>query len=330
MKYVIAAFAAIVIAGCSGGQTGQPGKEPLKGSMDIPGVAEYALGEPVTYGNATFVPVLSKSQDQKPDQYITLQEAKKNGWVEVTEIPGQEEVGHLRVHNSGPKSLLLMGGELLLGGKQDRIVAKDTIIPPGETVEVSVYCVDHGRWQGASMHFSYADTNVPYTVRNAAARAGQQEVWDEVAKYNAQTSTGRGVSSIKGGLFDPEVQKKVVSGADEVAKKLNGNNVVGVIYVLNGDIQTFEFFGSNSLYRSAQSGLLKGFLAAAAVAPSKPKAISTADCADFVKQSLTSRKEKRDLGVAMESLPSAGSPVAGRELRDKSDDKTVHGSYTKK
>src|SRR5438477_402059 len=94
----------------------------------IEGLDRYALGTPITYENVTIVPVtLADFEHREADNYISLAEAKKNGWVEISEMPEGQEVNQLFVKNLGKRPLMLLAGELLLGGKQDRVVAKDTV-----------------------------------------------------------------------------------------------------------------------------------------------------------------------------------------------------------
>ncbi|MGI8923030.1 MAG: ARPP-1 family domain-containing protein [Fimbriimonadales bacterium] len=214
MKLAIAALAALAIFGC--GQKSQPQPAAQDARKAIEGVEGYALGDPVTYENATFVPVLStKEPNQEMDDTITLSEAKKNKWVEIIEVPGDEQVSRLKVRNVGPKPLLLLGGELLLGGKQDRVVAKDTIIPPGETKDVEVFCVERGRWEGASTRFDYGGTMIPDRVRKAAQYEGQERVWAGVSEMNENVSQDLAStphpSSIRAFLGDEAVQGKVKS-----------------------------------------------------------------------------------------------------------------------
>jgi hypothetical protein len=79
-----------------------------------------------------------------PD-YLTLAEGCRLNIVEVLETG---TVGSLVVHNHSPKKpLFIQLGELLKGGLQDRTIATDLILDPGERYdELSVYCVEHARW----------------------------------------------------------------------------------------------------------------------------------------------------------------------------------------
>jgi hypothetical protein len=84
--------------------------------------------------------------------------------------------------NRSKRPLLLLAGELVSGGKQDRIIGKDRIVPVGaEPLPLDVFCVEYGRWTGTSAQFGAAKTIVHPSVREQAAVAqDQEEVWDAV------------------------------------------------------------------------------------------------------------------------------------------------------
>jgi hypothetical protein len=85
--------------------------------------------------------------------------------------------------NRSKRPLLLLAGELVSGGKQDRIIGKDRIVPAGsEPLPLDVFCVEHGRWTGSSAQFTNSKTIVHPSVREqAAVEQNQSEVWDAVA-----------------------------------------------------------------------------------------------------------------------------------------------------
>ncbi|MBA3725774.1 MAG: hypothetical protein H0W86_04810 [Armatimonadetes bacterium] len=324
MKLAIAALTAFAIFGCSK-------SPPADQTRAIGGLKGYAMGEPVTYENATFVPVISTKPepDKVVDDTITLTEAKKNGWVEIIELPGQEQVNLLKVRNNGPKPLLLLSGELLLGGKQDRIIAKDTIVPAGETKDVQVFCVEHGRWDGASERFDYGGTMVPDRARKSAQYEDQEAVWEDVGRKNRSVSgTGRTSSSqsssIRTFLDDNGLQKKLKSGVDFVSATLAQPNVVGVVFILNGEIKTFELFGTPSLFEKAHKPILESFLTEAAVAKSnKPvKALDPSKWLAFVEKYLTTPTEKREGYNTLD-----GDGYRGGEYNMSAGAKSAHSSF---
>jgi len=160
----------------------------------------WHLGEPVRYENLTVFPVLSKS-DANTAEFETLDEGLASGDVVVSErgsdylrrsrdgdvLPAPQqssgaEVNRLVLINRGKKPVILLAGEIVSGGKQDRIVGKDRIVSPGAPpLPLDVFCVEEGRWTGGSAKFAAANTMVHPSVREkAAVDADQSKVWAAV------------------------------------------------------------------------------------------------------------------------------------------------------
>ena len=94
---------------------------------------------------------------------------------------GGPSVNQLVLVNHGKRPLLLLAGELVSGGKQDRVIAKDRIVAPfSEPLPLNVFCVEHGRWSAGSQ-FNEAKTIVHPSVREqAAVKQKQGDVWAAV------------------------------------------------------------------------------------------------------------------------------------------------------
>src|SRR4029077_10657339 len=92
------------------------------------------------------------------------------------------QVNQLVLVNRGKRPLILLAGEVVSGGKQDRIIGKDRIVPVGaEPLPLDVFCVEHGRWTGGSDRFAEAKMMVHPTVRDKAAfEQDQSQVWATV------------------------------------------------------------------------------------------------------------------------------------------------------
>ena len=169
----------------------------------------WELGAPVTYQDLTIFPVVS-SQNPDTSDFETLDQALSSGdaviseqggymrrWREGESMPvytGGSQVNQLVLVNRGKRPLLLLAGEVVSGGKQDRIIGKDRIVPIGSApLPLDVFCVEHGRWTGDSMNFSAAETMVHPTVREqAAVKQDQSQVWaavrDETPKVGQSQS----------------------------------------------------------------------------------------------------------------------------------------------
>src|SRR6476469_7492711 len=164
-------------------------------------VSDYKILDPITHGDLTIFPVVSAKVHDTSD-FITLDEGIRSGDVVVTEVgnlhstmqrrtPYQPrpyrgaEVNRLVLVNNSTHPLILLAGEVVTGGKQDRVVGKDRIVPAeSDPVDLSVFCVEHGRWIETSTKFdTHASVMLQPSVRmKAMADQDQQKVWDEVGR----------------------------------------------------------------------------------------------------------------------------------------------------
>lgn len=165
----------------------------------------YKVLKPIESGDLTLFPVVRTNGKMLPaDQFLTLDEGLKNGEVEVTEAgkvrglvrsrsgatPAYrgDQVNTLVLVNNSKRPLLLLAGEIVTGGKQDRVIAKDRIVPAGgEPIDLSVFCIEHGRWTESSEKFgATAKTSTgsfmvqPAVRQEAMVAKDQQQVWNSV------------------------------------------------------------------------------------------------------------------------------------------------------
>jgi hypothetical protein len=175
--------------------------------------AGWHLGTGVTYENLTIFPVLSASEADTT-AFATLDEALASGDAVVTEqgnylrrsrdgatrpgIASGPQVNQLVLVNRGKKPLLLLAGEVVSGGKQDRIIGKDRLVPAGaEPLPLDVFCVEQGRWTGGSDRFAAAKMMVHPSVREKAAfEQDQSKVWAAVRGESASTSASAPASGV--------------------------------------------------------------------------------------------------------------------------------------
>jgi hypothetical protein len=106
---------------------------------------DYRISRPHSHKNLTIFLIHGKDRSQAKT-YLTLQEAleKKSAIVHET-----NSVNQLDVENTSKDAeVFVQSGEILKGGKQDRIIAFDLILPPKSgKVSVIAFCVDQQRWQ---------------------------------------------------------------------------------------------------------------------------------------------------------------------------------------
>jgi len=290
---------------------------PSKASQRAEG--DWRILDPVTYENIAVFPVVSGSS-QDTSSFLTLEEGLASGEVTVSErgaagmvrnrggvrpiaVPQYDagaSVNQLVLINRSKRPLLLLAGELVSGGKQDRIIGKDRIVPVGaEPLPLDVFCVEHGRWTGASSQFTSSNTIVHPSVREqAAVEQKQTEVWAAVAggstaaarlsaavpsapaprlstdaladaiSSEAPTQSYRKIYEGRrvGGSVDEfvgQVQRRFARATGN----LKGEHVVGVIVAYGGEVAWSDIFASGDLFHQYWSKLLRSYAVEALARP---------------------------------------------------------------
>src|SRR6266851_4678142 len=101
---------------------------PLRGLNTIPARgAPLTVGKSMSHGNLTVFPVYSPARRDQSSDYLTLDEALRQRVILIKEMPSAE-VNRVSVTNKAGKPIYLLAGDIILGGKQDREVARDTIV----------------------------------------------------------------------------------------------------------------------------------------------------------------------------------------------------------
>jgi len=232
--------------------------------------SSYKVLDPIRHGSLTVFPVVAP-KSYATGEFLTLDEGLRSGDVVVTEYgnvrgllrrrhitPAMQhdnaEVNRLVLVNNSTRPLLLLAGEIVAGGKQDRVIGKDRIVPAeSDPIDLSVFCVEPGRWVATSERFgtsaaTYASSGIgsgngggsagtlmaqPSVRAKAMADKDQNQVWAEVRKQQqametvevqaaaptVSTEEIRSTSSYAHVMENKDVKEKV----DEVAKPIERN-----------------------------------------------------------------------------------------------------------
>lgn len=317
----------------------QPNQPPLPPSRPE---GEWRLLDPVTYENISIFPVVSSnSQDTSP--FLTLEEGLSTGEVIVQEqgsetiVRGRDgrpvpvpqyntgaSVNQLVLINRSRRPLLLLAGELVSGGKQDRVIGKDRIIPAGAPpLPLSVFCVEHGRWTGVQQ-FAAAKTIVHPSVRErAAVDQKQNEVWDAVrsgttakpapAAPAPRMSMGNIQSAIDTNGHTEAYEKIYQSRAvgvsiddfvEEVRIRfaratsgLKNERVVGVVVAYGGEIAWSDIFASGDLFDHYWNKLLRSYAVEALARPTYRAVASRDNASGFLRRLNGRETEETEPGV---------------------------------
>jgi hypothetical protein len=289
----------------------------------------WRLLDPVTYENITIFPVVTSSS-QDTSAFLTLDEGLSSGEVIVTEhgaagfartrdgrlaVPEYRtgpEVNRLVLINRSKRPLLLLAGELVSGGKQDRIIGKDRIVPVGaEPLPFDVFCVEHGRWSAGSQFVASKTIVHPSVREQAALKESQTDVWAAVtagsmAKAAPSTSLPATLSTdalsevtraeAPTQSYDKIYKSKRVGGSidsfvDAVERRfakatsgLKGERVVGVVVAYGGEVAWSDIFASSDLFNEYWSKLLRSYAVEALARPSLREVAAADDAREFLRR----------------------------------------------
>ena len=306
----------------------------------------YKVLEPIRHGNLTVFPVIA-SKSYPTGEFLTLDEGLRSGEVVVTEYGNVRglirrhpagitpailregaEVNRLVLVNNSRRPLLLLAGEIVAGGKQDRVIGKDRIVPAeSDPVDLSVFCVEPGRWVATSEQFGTSGSMYgmkagmggsviggtlmaqPSVRAKAMADKDQSQVWAEVRKQQsamavevensapaaapAVTST----SSYARVMENAEVKKQVDAVAKPIEqnyqsliKQLRDRNAVGVVVAMNGRIIWADVFASSNLLEKYWPKLVRSYASEAVVTRAKGAEVGEKQAQAFL-EDMDGRKE---------------------------------------
>ena len=250
----------------------------------------YRVSGPFTHANLTVYFVHGASAAGPVP--LTLAEALAAKTVRIAETG---DVNALTMENRGDREVFVQSGDIVKGGRQDRVLSVSLVLPPHSgAIPITAFCVEHGRWtrrgnEDAS-HFASAAAAVPSraarlaiqsapvagmsadadrAVTNYAAAseiaARQRKVWDEVERVQnslsgqlrAPVASPQSTSSLQLALENEKLKQaqKDYVAALEPAGAGEGD-IIGYAFAINGKLDSAEIYPSNALFRKMWSKLL--------------------------------------------------------------------------
>src|SRR4051812_11509617 len=253
-----------------------PASPPPGGGKDPVALSERtALLAPIQVDSLTLTPIVATGPtDPTGDQLLVLDEAMAARQVTIKEI-SDGSVNSLTFVNKAAQPVFLLAGEVIIGGKQDRIIGRNTVIPANTTQEVPVYCVEHGRWTVQTKEFASARALAHGRLRGQASYAAQQDVWNEVAAKNVArktvtpSDTYRRVAQQQSDGTLAAMEKQVEAALAHLPAADRGR-MVGYAVALNGSVATVDVFGSPALFKKLETKLVRSYLTEAVDLRARP------------------------------------------------------------
>jgi hypothetical protein len=237
------------------------------------------------YQNLRLYPVVAgtESANNEVSHIKTLAEAMNTPGFRVLE---RKQFGRsndtwyhgVTVQNKTQDTILIMSGDVVTGGNQDRVMAYHDIILPGTVKNVEVFCVEAGRSHYYDQSASPAEKSVgafkgyynvasPQVRRAIQSTGNQEEVWAAVAKVtdaNGATSNTKAYAALETANEQKAERDAYLRFFED---KFRGDaKVVGVVAVCGETVLGVDIFGDAGLFQRQFPALLHGYVAEAAVA----------------------------------------------------------------
>ena len=220
-----------------------------------------------TYKNLKIVPVRRKAGGggQDPANIVSLSQALRQGLVTVSErgTTSFDNVHWLRFNTHSDKSVYIAGGEVVAGGRQDRMVVRDTILGPSTKDQyVPVMCVEEGRWSEKEKKFAYGNFANTHLRKVLDSTPNQVLIWREVDR---QLQAGAFKNNSLAYLSRNQDKKYVAAGEEYWGwfKERFGHSdstVVGFVAISGDRVIGSDIFAGTDLFYHQLEPLLRGYI----------------------------------------------------------------------
>jgi hypothetical protein len=227
------------------------------------GVKLPALTQRVTIGGArrwsglTFYP-LELPSHPGTTRILTLDQALQRGELAIREV-GEGRVARLAVRNNGRLPVLLTAGELILGGKQNRMVRDDVLLPRRSAwLEITVYCGEQHRWRESGGFKSGGTISAPALRKMATSGVGQDRIWGEIGSQLEAAEVESDTANYQQ-IFESPERRRRLDACVERLRPLPGPRTVGCVVVRHHRIVGCDLFGDPELFAALWPKLSRSY-----------------------------------------------------------------------
>jgi hypothetical protein len=211
-------------------------------------------------GGGSLTPMLIDNPD-----IISLSQAINQGLATISErgTASTENVHWLRINNTSDKSIFINSGEMISGGRQDRMVMKDTILVPTKRDQyIPVMCVEEGRWSDKEKKFAYNDFANIHLRKVLDVAKNQVLIWNEI---DNQLQSGD-IKNTTMAYLARKSDKKFMEVDDDYFRffkqkfKSSDSTIVGFVCISGNKILGSDIFAGRNLFYSQLEPLLRGYI----------------------------------------------------------------------
>ena len=229
------------------------------------GARNLANTDVVPVGNVVDTTTLEPTGDQIIVQQPIINQHIQN--VDQGNISGSVggTVNTLFAQNKSSDTIFIMAGEIVKGGKQDRVIGQDVVLAPGEKVDLSAFCVEKSRWttkdNNRGEFTGYYNVSSMDIRKSVTEDKDQSEVWrkvDEHTSKNGATSDTKAYTNLEN---SEEYQNTVKAYLNTFETAFAGNNrVIGVIAVTGNEVMGCDLFATHDLFIDSYANLIHSYV----------------------------------------------------------------------
>jgi len=208
-------------------------------------------------------------------------------------------VNTLIAENISSDTIFIMAGEVVKGGKQDRVIAQDVILSPNEKIDLSAFCVEKNRWatknenKGAfTGYFNVTSMDIRESITE---EKNQSEVWRKVAKHttinDARSSTNTYTNLENSDEYQKDVEKYMAKFGDAF---INNKSVIGFVAVTGNEIIGCDMFATNDLFINSYQNLIHSYIGHS-ITNGSEITISNQEVFSYLNDILINEKEQEDV-----------------------------------
>ena len=289
-----------------------------------------------TYGNLRIYPVRAKESFKREfagiGKYMTLKEAIGKNKIKITESGNSGTVNNLVIENTSKDTIIIITGDVVKGGKQDRIVSQDIVLSPsGGKKNLPVYCVESGRWSSngnnaagiSARNNTAADNKAPaefngyhnkgsVSLRKVVEKEkDQSKVWSKVDELTTANKTVTSTKTYTAMTQSADFTKKMDQYISFFKNKFEkDSSVVGVVVVTGDKVIGCDMFATHDLFLKQFESLLHSY-ATEAIVTGKPVNIAAKSVRSYTDKLLANET------VQQETLKEKGNAFSekGKKLR---------------
>jgi len=246
-----------------------------------------------TYQNLRLYPIYAKQSFtttfKSVGKYMTLQEAIAKNKVKITENSNSGEVNNLKIENISTDTIIVITGDVVKGGKQDRIINSDLLLQPKSgKKDLPVYCVESGRWSSGSGAYSSRNYTAPAEFKGYYNKGSmglrkvvekekdQSKVWEKVDQINTDNKTSNSTKTYTALTNSADFTKKLDKYIGFFKTRFAAEpTVIGVVVVSGNKVLGCDMFATHDLFIQQYESLLHSY-ATEAILNGKPVTASPA------------------------------------------------------